>query len=100
MTSAYSESELIGRARQMQYEKFQSRIGGTLWDSLSSYIRNSPVFFATRLILPLSLMAETKTRWCHGTKHKISLLGKTNKNCIFLQYHGEPHWPMKTAKQD
>jgi hypothetical protein len=98
MTSAYSGIRTeSGRARQMQYEKFQSRIGGTLWDSLSSYIRNSPVFFANKANTPLLLMAGDEDQMVPWQQSiEIFLAWKRlNKNCIFLQYHGEPHWPMK-----
>src|SRR5699024_150442 len=50
MTSAYSGIRLgSGMARQYQYEKGQSRIGGSLWEYPERYIENSPVFYADRI---------------------------------------------------
>ncbi|MFA6571587.1 MAG: prolyl oligopeptidase family serine peptidase, partial [Bacteroidota bacterium] len=98
MTSAYSGIRLeSGRARQMQYEKQQSRIGGTLWDSLDAYIRNSPVFGAPKVKTPFMLMfgdQDDAVPWAQGVEIYLALrrLGKT---CIFLQYHNEPHIPRK-----
>ncbi|MFQ6037432.1 MAG: prolyl oligopeptidase family serine peptidase, partial [Candidatus Aminicenantales bacterium] len=44
MTSAYSGIRWgSGLARQFQYEKGQSRIGGSLWEYPERYIENSPV---------------------------------------------------------
>jgi hypothetical protein len=45
-----------GLARQFQYEKSQSRIGGNLWEARDKYIENSPVFFADRIETPLLIM--------------------------------------------
>jgi dipeptidyl aminopeptidase/acylaminoacyl peptidase len=98
MTSAYSGIRLeSGRSRQMQYEKQQSRIGGTLWDSLDAYIRNSPVFGAPKVKTPFMLMfgdQDDAVPWAQGVEIYLALrrLGKT---CIFLQYHNEPHIPRK-----
>lgn len=96
MTSAYSGIRLgSGLARQFQYEKYQSRIGGNLWDSLDSYLRNSPVMQAETMNTPLLIM--------HGDvddavpfEQSIELylaMRRLNKNCIFLHYPNEPHWP-------
>ena len=57
MTSAYSGIRWgTGLARQFQYEKSQSRIGGSLWEKPDLYIENSPVFFADRIETPLLIM--------------------------------------------
>jgi dipeptidyl aminopeptidase/acylaminoacyl peptidase len=54
MTSAYSGIRTgSGRTRQFQYEAQQSRIGGSIFDSLDAYIRNSPIFFADQSNTPL-----------------------------------------------
>lgn len=98
MTSAYSGIRLeSGLARQFQYEKQQSRIGGNLWDSLDSYIRNSPVFHAPKVQTPLLIMfgdEDQAVPWQQGIELYLAMR-RLNKNCIFLQYHDEPHWPNK-----
>ena len=102
MTSAYSGIRLeSGRARQFQYEKGQSRIGGTLWDSLSSYIANSPIFFANKITTPLLIMfgdEDPMVPWQQGIELFLAMR-RLNKNCIFLEYRGEPHWPTKLANR-
>ena len=98
MTSAYSGIRLeSGMARQFQYEMQQSRIGGNLWDSLDSYIRNSPVFQAKGTKTPLMIMFGDKdwaVPWNQGQEIYMAMR-RLDKNCIFLQYHNEPHWPEK-----
>lgn len=98
MTSAYSGiRHESGLARQFQYEKQQSRIGGTLWDSLDSYIRNSPVFQAPNVKTPLLIMfgdEDQAVPWEQGIELYLAMR-RLNKNCIFLQYYNEPHWPNK-----
>lgn len=98
MTSAYSGIRLeSGLARQFQYEKQQSRIGGNLWDSLDSYIRNSPVFQAPNAQTPLLIMfgdEDQAVPWEQGIELYLAMR-RLNKNCIFLQYRDEPHWPNK-----
>ena len=47
MTSAYGGIRwTTGKSRMFQYEKTQSRIGGTLWEAHHRYIENSPLFWA------------------------------------------------------
>jgi len=98
MTSAYSGIRLgTGLARQFQYEKYQSRIGGNLWDSLDNYLNNSPIFQAEKINTPFMLMFGDKdwaVPWQQGIELYLALR-RLNKNCIFLQYRGEPHWPEK-----
>ncbi|MCX7735983.1 MAG: prolyl oligopeptidase family serine peptidase [Candidatus Kapabacteria bacterium] len=98
MTSAYSGIRLeSGLARQFQYEKQQSRIGGNLWDSLDSYIRNSPIFQAPNIKTPLLIMfgdEDQAVPWQQGIELYLAMR-RLNKNCIFLQYRDEPHWPNK-----
>lgn len=98
MTSAYSGlRHESGRARQFQYEHGQSRIGGTLWDSLTNYIDNSPIFGANKARTPLLIMAGDEDQmvpWQQSIEIYLAMR-RLEKNCIFLQYHGEPHWPEK-----
>ncbi|MEI6091694.1 MAG: prolyl oligopeptidase family serine peptidase [bacterium] len=102
MTSAYSgiRSE-SGLARQFQYEKEQSRIGGNLWDSLSSYIRNSPVFQANKAVTPLLILhgdVDQMVPWQQSIELFLAYR-RLDKPCIFLQYKDEPHWPNKYSNR-
>jgi len=94
MTSAYSGIRWgSGLARQFQYEKSQSRIGGTLWDSRQKYIDNSPVFFADRIKTPLLIQFGDKdgaVPWYQGIELYLAMR-RLDKECIFLQYRNEPH---------
>jgi dipeptidyl aminopeptidase/acylaminoacyl peptidase len=98
MTSAYSGLRYgTGLARQFQYEKEQSRIGGTLWDSLSNYIRNSMVFNADKIKTPFLIMfgdEDPAVPWQQGIEIYLTMR-RLNKQCVFLEYRGEPHWPEK-----
>ncbi len=94
MTSAYSGIRWgSGLARQFQYEKFQSRIGKSLWEDPELYIENSPVFFAHRVETPLLVQfgdEDGAVPWYQGIELYLAMR-RLNKNCIFLQYNDEPH---------
>ncbi len=94
MTSAYSGIRWeSGLARQMQYEKQQSRIGGSLWEYPERFIENSPVFFADRIQTPLLIQfgdQDGAVPWYQGIELYLSMR-RLEKDCIFLQYRGEPH---------
>jgi dipeptidyl aminopeptidase/acylaminoacyl peptidase len=94
MTSAYSGIRWeTGLARQFQYEKSQSRIGGSLWENPELYIENSPVFFADRIETPLLIEfgdEDGAVPWYQGIELYLACR-RLGKNCIMLQYRGEPH---------
>ena len=98
MTSAYNGIRWeSGVARQFQYEKDQSRIGASLWEARDLYIENSPVFYADRVKTPLLLMhgdEDGAVPWYQSIEIYLSLR-RFGKDCIFLQYRGEPHHPQK-----
>jgi dipeptidyl aminopeptidase/acylaminoacyl peptidase len=94
MTSAYSGIRWgTGLARQFQYERSQSRIGGSLWEKPGLYIENSPVFFADRIETPLLIQfgdEDGAVPWYQGIELYLACR-RLGKNCIMLQYRGEPH---------
>jgi len=102
MTSAYSGIRWgTGLARQFQYEKSQSRIGGSLWDYPERYIENSPVFFADRINTPLLIEfgdEDEAVPWYQGIELYLACR-RLDKNCIMLQYRGEPHHLKKYANK-
>jgi dipeptidyl aminopeptidase/acylaminoacyl peptidase len=60
MTSAYGGIRWeSGVNRQFQYEKTQSRIGGSLWEKgkFDLYIKNSPLFHLDKVTAPMVIMA-------------------------------------------
>ncbi len=96
MTSAYSGIRLTsGLARQFQYEKYQSRIGASIFESLENYIANSPVFEASKAEVPLLVLhgdVDGAVPWEQSIELYLAYR-RLGKNCIFLQYENEPHWP-------
>ena len=94
MTSAYSGIRLgSGLSRAFQYEKGQSRIGGSLIDDLNLYIENSPVFFADRINTPLLIQfgdIDDAVPWQQGIE-LYTIMRRLDKPVIMLQYEGEPH---------
>ncbi|HLR76983.1 MAG TPA: prolyl oligopeptidase family serine peptidase [Balneolaceae bacterium] len=102
MTSAYSGIRLgSGMARQYQYEKGQSRIGGSLWEYPERYIENSPVFYADRINTPLLIMTgdkDTAVPWYQDIEMFLAMR-RLGKKSILLQYNNEPHHLQKYANR-
>jgi dipeptidyl aminopeptidase/acylaminoacyl peptidase len=102
MTSAYSGIRWgTGLARQFQYEKSQSRIGGSLWETPELYIENSPVFFADTIDTPLLIQfgdEDEAVPWYQGIELYLACR-RLGKNCIMLQYRDEPHHLKKYANK-
>jgi len=100
MTSAYGGIRLeSGIVRSHQYEDTQSRIGVTLWDSLSLYIKNSPLFLADKISTPLLLMAndaDGAVPWQQGIEF-FNALRRLDKKVWMLTYNDDQHnltkWP-------
>ncbi len=94
MTSAYGGIRWeSGVARQFQYERTQSRIGGSLWKYPERYIENSPLFYADRITTPLLIQhgdEDGAVPWYQAIELYLALR-RLDKDCIFLQYRGEPH---------
>jgi len=98
MISAYGGIRWwTGLSRQFQYEHTQSRIGGTPWEYPSRYIENSPIFNIDKVNTPLLVMhndADGHVPWYQGIEFFMSLR-RLGKPSWFLNYNGEPHWPLK-----
>ena len=94
MTSAYGGIRWkTGMSRMFQYEKTQSRIGGTLWDKPLNYIENSPIFYAPKINTPLLIRhddADGAVPWYQGIELFVALR-RLNKPVWMLNYNGEPH---------
>ena len=98
MISAYGGIRWwTGLSRQFQYEHTQSRIGGTPWQYPQRYIENSPIFNIDKINTPLLIMhndADGHVPWYQGIEFFMSLR-RLQKPSWFLNYNGEPHWPLK-----
>ncbi|MEM9142644.1 MAG: prolyl oligopeptidase family serine peptidase [Bacteroidota bacterium] len=98
MISAYGGIRWwTGLSRQFQYEHTQSRIGGTPWEYPMRYIENSPIFNIDKIHTPILIMhndADGHVPWYQGIEFFMSLR-RLGKPAWFLNYNGEPHWPLK-----
>ncbi|MEP2667947.1 MAG: prolyl oligopeptidase family serine peptidase [Cyclobacteriaceae bacterium] len=98
MTSAYGGIRWgSGMSRMFQYERTQSRIGGTLWEKPLLYVENSPLFFADKIETPMLLLhndADGAVPWYQGIEMYMAMR-RLNKPVWMLNYNGEPHWPVK-----
>ncbi|MGL4549775.1 MAG: alpha/beta hydrolase family protein [Gemmataceae bacterium] len=94
MTSAYGGIRWeSGLPRQFQYEKAQSRIGGTLWEHPSRFVENSPLFMADRVKTPLIMLHNDKdgaVPWQEGIQYYLALR-RLDKEAYLFNYVGEGH---------
>ncbi len=94
MTSAYDGIRWgTGLPRQFQYEKTQSRIGGSLWEYPMRYLENSPLFQADRIHTPVLMMhndADDAVPWYQGIEFYLALR-RLGKEVYMFSYNGEPH---------
>jgi dipeptidyl aminopeptidase/acylaminoacyl peptidase len=102
MTSAYSGIRWgSGRPRQFQYEKAQSRIGGSLWQVPLRFIENSPVFMADRVTTPLLFIHNDQdgaVPWYQGIELFLALR-RNGKEVYMFNYNGEDHGLRKRHNQ-
>jgi len=101
MVSAYGGIRWeSGLSRMFQYEKTQSRIGGTLWEKPLNYIENSPIFYANKIKTPLLMMhndADGAVPWYQGIEFYMALR-RLDKPVWMLNYNGQGHG--LTQRQD
>ena len=103
MTSAYGGIRWgSGMVRQFQYEKTQSRLGGTLWEVPLRYIENSPVFWADKVNTPIMMMhndEDDAVPWYQGIEY-IMALRRLGKEAYMFNYNGEKHGLRKRVSQE
>jgi dipeptidyl aminopeptidase/acylaminoacyl peptidase len=94
MVSAYGGIRWeSGYSRMFQYEKSQSRIGGTLWEKPLRYLENSPIFFADKVNTPLLMMHNDEdgaVPWYQGIEYFMALR-RLGKPVWMLNYNKEAH---------
>jgi dipeptidyl aminopeptidase/acylaminoacyl peptidase len=102
MTSAYGGIRWgSGISRMFQYEMTQTRLGGTLWDSLDVYIENSPLFHIPKIQTPILVMHNDKdgaVPWYQGIEYFVGLR-RLNKPAWMLNYNGDAHNLRKLANK-
>ncbi len=102
MTSAYGGIRWkTGMSRMFQYEKTQSRIGGTLWDNIIEYIENSPIFFVPKIETPLLIMhndSDGAVPWYQGIE-LFNAMRRLEKPVWMLVYNNEKHNLVRRANR-
>jgi dipeptidyl aminopeptidase/acylaminoacyl peptidase len=102
MTSAYGGIRWgSGLARAFQYEKTQSRIGGSIWEQPVRFVENSPLFHLDRVTTPVFFMhndADDAVPWYQGIELFVGLR-RLGKEVYFITYNGDVHNPRKRANQ-
>ncbi len=102
MTSAYGQIRWeTGLVRQFQYERTQSRLGGSLWDRPMRYLENSPLFWADKIETPLLIMHNDNdghVPWEQGIE-LFTALRRLDRAAWLVNYRGEPHWPTTFANR-
>ncbi|MCE2935432.1 MAG: alpha/beta hydrolase family protein [Cyclobacteriaceae bacterium] len=89
-----------GLSRMFQYEKSQTRLGGSLWEKPMLYLENSPIFFADKIKTPVLMMhndADGAVPWYQGIEYYMALR-RLNKPVWMLNYNGQGHG--LTQRQD
>jgi dipeptidyl aminopeptidase/acylaminoacyl peptidase len=90
-----------GIPRQFQYERTQSRIGGTPWEYPLRFIENSPIFMVDRVQTPLLMIhndADDAVPWYQGIELYLALR-RLDKEVYMFSYNGEPHGLRRRANQ-
>jgi dipeptidyl aminopeptidase/acylaminoacyl peptidase len=94
MTSAYGGIRWgSGLVREFQYERGQSRIGYSLWETPLRYLENSPVFYLDKVKTPVLIMANDKdgaVPWYQGIE-MFTGLRRLQKPAWLLVYNNEDH---------
>jgi dipeptidyl aminopeptidase/acylaminoacyl peptidase len=102
MTSAYGGIRReTGLVRQFQYERTQSRLGGSLWEMPLRYIENSPLFWVDKIETPLLIMhndSDGHVPWEQGIELFVAMR-RLGKPAWMVNYRGEPHWPTTFANR-
>lgn len=82
-----------GVSRAFQYERGQSRIGGTPWDSKDKYVENSPIFSVDQVKTPYLTVHnddDDAVPWYQAIEF-FSALRRLNKEAYWFNYNGEKH---------
>jgi dipeptidyl aminopeptidase/acylaminoacyl peptidase len=102
MTSAYGGIRWsTGMSRMWQYERTQSRIGGSLWDEPLRFLENSPIFLADKVRTPLLILHNDQdgaVPWYQGIEMFVALR-RLGRECYLLNYVGEDHGLGRRANQ-
>jgi dipeptidyl aminopeptidase/acylaminoacyl peptidase len=102
MISAYDGIRWgTGLPRQFQYEKTQSRIGGSIWEYPLRFVENSPIFMVDRITTPVMILendGDDAVPWYNGLEFFLSLR-RLGKEVYLWNYNGEAHGLRKRPTQ-
>jgi dipeptidyl aminopeptidase/acylaminoacyl peptidase len=102
MISAYDGIRWgTGLPRQFQYERTQSRIGGSIWQYPTRFIENSPIFWMDRVQTPVMILqndGDDAVPWYQGIEFFLSLR-RLGKPAWMFNYNGQPHGLRNRADQ-
>ncbi len=103
MTSAYGGIRWESGVERavVNYERGQSRIGGSLWEYPERYIENSALFRLDRVKTPVLFMANDNdgaVPWYQGIEFFVAMR-RLGKEAYMLNYNGDAHNPRKYANQ-
>lgn len=102
MFSAYNGIRWgTGLPRQFQYERTQSRIGGTPWDATQKFMENSPLFYVPKVQTPILMIAndnDDAVPWYQGIEFYLALR-RFGKEVYMFNYNGEYHGLRKRQNQ-
>jgi dipeptidyl aminopeptidase/acylaminoacyl peptidase len=103
MTSAYGGIRWESGVERaiVNYERGQSRIGGSLWEYPERYMENSPLFYLDRVTTPVLFMAndaDGAVPWYQGIEYFVAMR-RLGKEAYMLNYNGDAHNPRKYANQ-
>lgn len=102
MTSAYNGIRWsTGIPRQFQYERTQSRIGGTLWEYPERFIANSGIFHLENVTTPVLIMFgnnDGAVPWYQGIEYYLGMR-RLGKEAVLLEYKDEGHGLRGKANQ-
>ena len=102
MISAYDGIRWgTGLPRQFQYERTQSRIGGSIWQYPMRFIENSPIFWADHVQTPVMILqndGDDAVPWYQGVEFFLALR-RLGKEVYLFNYNGQPHGIRNRADQ-
>ncbi len=94
MISAYGGIRWgTGMSRAFQYEKTQSRIGGSPWNRPLQFFENSPIFWIEKINTPYLVLhndEDDAVPWYQGIEF-ITALRQLGKEAYMFNYNGERH---------
>ncbi len=90
-----------GMSRQFQYERTQSRIGGTIWEQPMRYWENSPLFHLDKVRTPVLILHNDQdgaVPWYQGIEF-FTAMRRLDKEAYLFNYNGEAHGLRKRQNQ-